>query len=369
MKFLPKINPKITDRLPHMPQLDGLRALAVTAVLIHHYIRGGWGLGATLGVKLFFVLSGFLITSILIRSRNKADALNKRNFVALKSFYIRRSLRIFPIYYFVVVVSAIANAGMVREYLPFLLTYTLNIKMAQQGWYIEHYAHFWTLSVEEQFYLIWPWAVLFLSRRWLIPAAITMISLGPVYRLYKVIEWTFADSQTGGLTTYIFTLTCFDTLGMGALLALLLHSDISSKRLFGLLSHFILPTGILGLVFLYTVTKFYPNSTYNLVFFDMAVALVFMWLVWSAARGFGGILGAILNWRPFRYVGKISYGIYVYHPLVPPILVFLIGQIGWKFKLSNWSIFWLAPLLTFFIASASWYLLEKPINNLKQHFS
>ena len=119
MNFFPEINPKTTDPLPHMPQLDGLRALAVTAVLIHHYIRGGWGLGATLGVKLFFVLSGFLITSILIRSRNKADLLNKRKFGALKSFYIRRTLRIFPLYYFVVAVGALVNTGMVREYLLF----------------------------------------------------------------------------------------------------------------------------------------------------------------------------------------------------------------------------------------------------------
>ena len=368
LNFFPEIKPKTTNRLPHMPQLDGLRAFAVTAVLIHHFIRGGWRLGANLGVKLFFVLSGFLITSILIRSRNEADVLNKGGGGALKNFYIRRFLRIFPLYYFVVAVGALVNAEMVREYLPFLLTYTLNFKMAQQGWFIAHYAHFWTLSVEEHFYLIWPWVVLFLPRRWLIPAALTMIALGPGYRLYHVIGWTYFDSQASGLNTYIFTLTCFDTLGMGALLALLSHADISSKKLLRLLSHIILPAGILGFICLYTVKKFTPNWPYDLVLFDLTLALVFMWLVRAGARGFGGILGAILNWKPIRYVGKISYGIYVYHPLIPSLLAFLIGQLGWEFKLFTLPGFCLATIATFFVASTSWYLMEKPINNLKRHF-
>ena len=146
-----------TARVSHMPQLDGLRALAVLMVVVHHYVEGGWGLAANLGVKLFFVLSGFLITSILLRSRSQSGAAGWNRWRAVRNFYARRFLRIFPLYYLVVALAAILDVEPTREYLAWLLTYTLNLKMAAQGWYIDHFAHFWTLSIEEQFYLIWPW--------------------------------------------------------------------------------------------------------------------------------------------------------------------------------------------------------------------
>ena len=170
-----------SNKLQHMPQLDTLRAFAVTAVLVHHYFTwANWGLGATLGVKLFFILSGFLITGILLRSRDAATASGHKWSSLVGRFYVRRFLRIFPLYYFVVAVAATINLEPAREILPWLLTYTLNIYMANLGWFVANFAHFWTLAVEEQFYIFWPWIILFAPRNWLIRLTLIFISVGPL---------------------------------------------------------------------------------------------------------------------------------------------------------------------------------------------
>ena len=124
--------------LRHMPQLDALRAFAVLAVVLHHNF--GVSQGADLGVKLFFTLSGFLITGLLLRSRDIAESagLPRRHFLA--RFYARRVLRIFPLYYFVISIAIIVNLEPVREISVWLFTYTINFRMAAQGWYEPNFA-------------------------------------------------------------------------------------------------------------------------------------------------------------------------------------------------------------------------------------
>lgn len=160
----------------YMPQLDALRAIAVLAVMFHHFVpaRAQWPLFAAipfgqLGVKLFFVLSGFLITGILLRARSKLGDQPRAVLSALAGFYARRSLRIFPLYYLVIAVCLVLNVPPVRDELLWLATYTLNLRISYQGWYPEHVAHFWSLAVEEQFYLLWPWVVLFAPSRRPVP--------------------------------------------------------------------------------------------------------------------------------------------------------------------------------------------------------
>src|SRR5437762_7625759 len=141
-----------------MPQLDGLRALAVTAVIAQHYkvLVGGAGYG----VHLFFVLSGFLITRILLGERENVETLGITRVRAFRQFYVRRMLRIFPLYYFVVIAGIALGVRNAREYAPWLLTYTFNLKMAAQGTVVEPFVHFWSLAIEEQYYLVWPWLIL-----------------------------------------------------------------------------------------------------------------------------------------------------------------------------------------------------------------
>jgi peptidoglycan/LPS O-acetylase OafA/YrhL len=351
-----------------MPQLNGLRAFAVSAVLIHHYIPTGWQFGANFGVKLFFVLSGFLITSILIRARNRCEENETPMLSALRAFYIRRFLRIFPLFYIVIITAAFLNAEGVREYLVYLLTYTINLKMGSQGWFIDHLAHFWTLAIEEQYYLVWPWIVLLISRASLIPAIFAITLLGPAYRLYLIIGWIFFDFQTPGLASYIFTLSAFDTLGIGSLLALVLHSDIARARVSSILSKVILPVGI---VILAALTLFKGSDSHwwlSLLFTDVGVAFVCCWLVFRGTGGFTGIVGRLLSLRVIRYIGKVSYGVYVYHPLVPGTFTFLAGTINFSFSQFTITGFFLCTFGTLLLSSLSWHFVEKPINDLKRHF-
>lgn len=249
-----------TPALPYMPQLDALRAFAVGAVLIHHFWNAEnlpLGLGKIpwgfLGVRLFFVISGFLITGILVRSRDDSKALNQSRWFAVRQFYARRFLRIFPLYYFVIALTMILNVPPAREIFVWLVTYTFNIQLSMQGWFPENFAHFWTLSVEEQFYIFWPWLVLFAPRKRLIPVICVVISLGPLYRLYAV------ANELNEVATYCLTFSALDTLGLGSLLALVSHATARSDIIEKVLTRVVLPVGIAAnvtlLVLLYSLNQ------------------------------------------------------------------------------------------------------------------
>lgn len=155
-------------------QLDGLRALAIAGVMLFHseFAFLERTVPLWLGVHLFFVLSGFLITGILLRGERSAE------FVG--GFYIRRALRLFPLYYLVFAIMALFSQEL-REAWPYYTFYSANI------WIFKNMrwgagGHFWTLSVEEQFYLLWPFVVLFTPRRGLVGACIAMVIVAPLFR-------------------------------------------------------------------------------------------------------------------------------------------------------------------------------------------
>ena len=350
--------------LEHMPQLDGLRALAVFGVLLHHFLPWAYLNGLALaGVKLFFILSGFLITGILLRSRDIREE-NKQTWAfSIRQFYIRRFLRIFPLYYFVVAIALIINVEPVRQILPWLLTYTLNIHMANQGWFVDHFAHFWTLAVEEQFYIVWPWFILFTPRKWLVPSTLAFILVAPLYRGYEMFI------GLNGLASYIFTLASLDSLGMGALLAIAIHAKGITERLSKALNGVALPVGLGMALFLNFFAHQGITGKINATFYDLMLALFFVWLVFRTANGFGGIFGWLLESKPVTYIGKISYGMYVYHPFVPSLCRFVFAKAGWVYPEASVLKFAIQSIVTFVISSLSWQLLEGPINNLKRHFN
>ena len=170
----------------YFPQLDALRAIAVFFVLLEHWVPGTYWFKifpyGMAGVTLFFVLSGFLITRILLRSRIKSESLNQSKLHSLKQFYIRRTLRIFPIYYITIFILLIFNINNIRQIFFWFLTYTSNIYFYLiQNW-AGSLSHLWTLAVEEQFYIIWPFIILFIPKRFLFRTIILIISTGPVFR-------------------------------------------------------------------------------------------------------------------------------------------------------------------------------------------
>jgi peptidoglycan/LPS O-acetylase OafA/YrhL len=386
----------------HRPQLDGLRAVAVTAVMFQHFSFWGdrWGFAGE-GVKLFFVLSGYLITRILLQGRESRSR-GARWRSVISTFYIRRALRIFPLYYGVVIVSLICNLDPARKIWPWLVMYTINFYQGANGYYEANFAHFWSLAVEEQFYLVWPWVVWFTPRRWLIPLAFLFLATGPCYRAYA--EY----SEANGVQSYVNTLASLDSLGAGAILAMAVHfySVVAVRRV---LRWIVFPLSLAGIVF-FQFSGDVWNGYANLIFSDFALSAFFAWLVYNAARGFRWIGSYTLGLAPVVYIGKISYGIYVLHEFSHLFCTPLAEHLGWvpaeppethdaggesgsdsgspdnppsaddhappgdseaaapveaKFPL---GLFLLRILFSVSAASLSWWVFEGPINRLKRHF-
>lgn len=333
------------DALAYMPQLDGLRALAAIAVVLHHNLwRGGW-LGAArgtvhlgdTGVRLFFVLSGFLITGILLRARRGTSAP-----AALRSFYARRFLRIFPLYYAVVLGLALLGQPLIRSTLPWNLAYLANFKLALLGDFPgPPVSHLWTLSVEEQFYLVWPLVVLFAPERALLPAALSTLLIAPASRLVLLL----LANETAAT---VVTTSCLDTLGAGAALAIL-----------GRVPRGIAARGLALLAILTALELAGIGTWFQVAFRDTAYACMFAWVVQRGSEGVRGPLGRLLASAPLVYLGTISYGIYVFHHVLPALVKlpgFGIARTG------------LVLALTIPLAALSYRFFEAPLNALKRRF-
>lgn len=352
--------------LKYMRQLDGLRAFAVLAVVWTHYLPNNyWPLGiywGIIGVKLFFVLSGFLITRILFKCRQYVTSGNQTSLFTIRQFYIRRFLRIFPLYYATLALTALVDIPPVRETIVWHIPYLSNIYFAIiRGDWQGSVSHFWSLAVEEQFYLLWPWVILFSPKKLLAPTIFFLILSGAFFRLAATV---FGLNQIA-----IWTLmpSCLDTLGLGSLLAYLTYRqetfNLSKEKI---IKAFLI-IGI-PLYFLIEVLKGIEGNMMVVSFLgDIGLGLIFTWLVDRTARGFKGIIGQTLEFKPIVYVGKISYGIYVIHNFMPHI----VNKAFHVFGISDYrpiTVVLFSTVGTIVVATISWRFLESPINDIKRFF-
>lgn len=358
--------PVALARGSHRPQLDALRCFAVLGVLVTHFWQPGPFPGifaqvdfGFLGVRLFFVLSGFLITGILLEARDEADRAGHARLPVLGRFYIRRVLRIFPLYYFIVLGGILVGVPAAREAWPWLLTYTSNFYEALQQRPVGYYGHFWTLAVEEQFYLVWPWLVLFAPRRWLAAIILAAVLVAPLYR-----DLAVDVLKEDGWGTLPFG--CLDTLGVGALLAIAFRDARSPQAVYAALGRLVLPIGLLLFLALHWIALRTGNLRPLVAFHEIAYAMVCCWLIAGAYRGFGGLAGRLLELRPVVYLGRISYGIYAYHMLMPWLLTRVFVRIGWEFPAPGPARLVIASAVTVAVAMASWRFFERPLNDLKR---
>lgn len=346
-----------------MPQLDGLRAVAILAVLPVHFLHESAARyvdTGVLGVRLFFVLSGFLIGSILLRYRERiaSGASSLRH--TLRTFYFRRFLRLSPPY-----LAYLALAFLMfpadRHYLPWFLLYLQNFLFAIKPELFGRYlVHFWTLAIEEQFYLVAPIVLLCAPKLRLAPFMIGLVALAPMFR-GLVMATGYTAHQANMLVP-----GQMDTLCIGVLLAIYRHaSPLRARRLETLGLFLGLPLTIVVLVM-----RHIPGlSTLHAVFENTALSLLFVWLVGATSTGLRGPLGSLLESAPFTYVGRISYGIYVYHFNVPGILrTRLFPLLGWDWPSSPMLRFLIATLGSIFVAAISYHLVEAPILRYKDRF-
>ena len=359
-----------------MPQLDALRAFAVLAVLVSHFslttskfytLTRLIELGG-LGVQLFFVLSGFLITGILLRLKRYCEKNGLPILRAFRQFYARRVLRIFPLFYLVLGLAAVLNIPPVRQTFAWHAAFLTNFYMFLHGW-SGATNHFWSLAVEEQFYLVWPWVILLVSRHRLQAAILVTIAVGPLFRLFFGLA---TGTVTGIVATSILPLSCLDTLGVGALLALRKDQIASQRSLeypFGK-AGFLLGFVALGIFVL--LHAMHQGTVIAYTIFDLGAALLAGWVVLRASTGFRGPIGKLLEIKPLIYLGTISYGIYVYHNFIPYIMYKTLGlpSIADLLKLPyTWPLdALLQGGIAISLAALSWHFFERPINNLKRYF-
>lgn len=363
-----------------IPGLDGLRAIAFLLVFALHtdYLQIGW-----VGVSLFFVLSGFLITGILLDMKKSLAA--KDYFI---KFYGRRFLRIFPLYYFYLILMALVTTWLIS--VPFRPKYMQ--LFLDQVWYAVLYVydfffatssikysdfldHFWSLSVEEQFYIFWPLLILIVPNKWLKKLFIVFIVLGPVFRLAFFFFHTLGSfrslASSVSLATYPLPFSHIDAFAFGAYISCFSIPKAWKQFLFllgllpivGLVSEY-LATGQIGAI----SALGFPlllREAYKFIWAYSFINYFFAVMIYGVARE--GWFTRFLEWSPLRYLGKISYGLYIYHF---PIIWFSlrISELG----IPQEYVKPLSAVISFFVtllmASLSFYLMERPITNLKDRF-
>jgi peptidoglycan/LPS O-acetylase OafA/YrhL len=331
-----------------IPQLDAVRGLAILVVMLHNsgtlprLFANGW-----MGVDLFFVLSGFLITGILIDSRQSEGY--------FKNFYVRRCLRIWPLYYslllfmFVLVpVLRPSEAHSIFErstpwwsYPVFLQNFMVRIPTMATG----ALAVTWSLAVEEQFYLVWPWVVRYCSQVQIRRIAIAVICLSPALRLILSVHH---------VDTYSNTFCRLDGLMAGALLALAIRAqDFVSSR-------FIRSAWIaLSIAAPSAFVAVALHASWIAFSFTALASTSFVYLaMFSSHKSFQ----LVLTNRFLVYTGTISYGLYLVHKIP-----FDAAQ-GFHLDRHSLLVLPIAILASYALAAVSWNLLEKPFLRLKRFF-
>jgi peptidoglycan/LPS O-acetylase OafA/YrhL len=342
--------PRRAVRHQRSEQLDAIRALAVALVVFEHTTRPTALLtrdAGAIGVVVFFVLSGFLITGILLDARDDADASGVERGGVLRRFYARRFVRIFPLYYAVVAAAWVIGDWSVRKHILWLLTYTTNFVMAHLGRNIGIATPFWSLAIEEQFYLFWPCIVLFMPRRRLpfIITAMIVVSVGTRF----IVARTGAPEHTVTMPTW----SSLDGLAIGAALALAHRGSRDPSRAM----RWVLGGGIALAALRLGLMEIGRGRSVWLALWMLPWAMIAAWAVDQGARD---RLPQVFRWRPLLWMGITSYGTYVYHrPIMALLHIPSNGGAG---------AFALATGVSVAVASASWIFFERPINNLKRRW-
>jgi peptidoglycan/LPS O-acetylase OafA/YrhL len=353
-----------------MPALDGLRAIAILLVLAHGFdvIQTTHGLGHAvdlaldlgwIGVQLFFVLSGFLITGILLDTRERPGY--------YKNFLARRVLRIFPLYYATLFVAFFIAPHFVTvppghgDHQIWLWTYLTNFA-EPFGRSEPVFPHFWSLAVEEQFYIVWPLIVLVAARRGVIAIGIVLIGLAIAARIY-------VRAHYGDMAAYMFTPCRMDALAIGAIAAAL----IRGARFRSVVAHqhavMISVSGTLVVIagaLLGHLMREGPNMQtggYTVIAIGFAIVLV-------ATLPPRRLPARMLGWAPLRRIGMYSYGMYVFYaPLHVYVGVPLLAKLDPNVGVPAGVIYAVAmTVVTFLLAMASYHLFEQRFLRLKRKF-
>ena len=341
-----------------LASLDGIRAVSIALVLAEH----GWKtLPATLqaspvapiigngglGVFIFFVISGFLITHLLMEERVSSGT------ISIKNFYIRRSFRIWPAFYiFIATIGALGAFGAISLHLSELLhsaLYVWNYTLGNNTWFL---GHTWSLAVEEQFYLIWPLAFKLMDLKSSAIAAAVLIVVTPILR---VGTYLLAPEWKGHIGMMLHTRA--DALMFGALTAMV-YAEPKFRAL--LQSLFRKRLHLLAFLFLFILSPLLAarfGGAYSLsIGWTLEGCCIVLLLVWVMQNP-SSLVGKVLNWKPLVHIGVLSYSLYLWQQL------FLTDS-----NHTASGAFPINLLCTLLVAELSYHLVERPFLRLRYRF-
>lgn len=365
----------------YLPFLDGLRGVAILLVMLFHFtmrvdleIRTSDFVfetftGFYLGVDIFFVVSGYLITRILLRAELTGRA--------YRSFFMRRAIRIFPPYW-LYLVACLAVLPAFREYSArsyindhyiWFLTYTNNFLIMRDGWPSSHLSHLWSLAVEEQFYILWPilFVVPILRRNWLAVLLLGCL-FAPLLRMWMVL------TNTGGLGVYVLLPARMDPLILGGLIAFC-EARGHLDKINGVLKYLSVPAGLFIFIFLVSLGfgKSYIPRFLDIGLKHSAAAVLTGAVLTSCLLGRTTLNRYLTNTLLLR-LGKLSYGLYLWHFMVDNLLLdkqlhpafFVKGGMPQEVYILAYLV--IASLISYLLALVSWKFFEEPILRLKGYF-
>lgn len=334
----------------------------MVAICWDHWRPEGWSRLFPFEVFLFFflVMTGYLITGSLLRQRDRREAEGKPwKLAALKVYQVRRGLRILAPYYVALAISWLVWAPDVHDALGWYVLHLSNIHMATLPQWPPGTNHFWSLAMQQQFYLIWPFVIWFVPKRGLALVILGFALAGPLVRAYHDYfgQW-FARPG-------VLTIACLDYFGIGGLLALARHRGMSLESpalriiaWFGLAGYVVVfGSKLLGLPDL-------GLGPLQQTFLSLALC----GFIAAGTVGFAGWPGRMLERPGFQRVGEVSYGIYLFHNIAPMVAGKIVPFL-WMDAMQNSvgalvrvAVFW---GITWGLTMLSWRLIEEPMQNLR----
>jgi peptidoglycan/LPS O-acetylase OafA/YrhL len=335
-------------------QLDGWRAFAVLGIIWLHWSTPEWRglIPFEIGLYFFLTLTGFLITRVLLRERAAGEASGGSwRLNAYREFQKRRMLRILLPCYSGMIFALILQAPDVQKHWFAYFGHWSNFHMAFLENWPSGTAHYWTLAIQMQFYLVWPLVIFLLPQRWLLGSFVFLILLAAI--------WRFLASQYFPEIHHneAITITALDYFGVGAILALAMSRGMQpgDKRL-AILSKI----AFLGYVVLSVCNKTGHTIPVFSYLQQTLVSVAFAGLISQTLAGFTGVIEKILNHSVVQYIGRLSFGLYLFHNLVPLLLGYIIPWLWHPFFDGSWlAIRLLAFALTSWgVAHICWKYIE-----------
>ncbi len=333
------------SRSSYVPQLDGLRAVAVILVILHHYgihPSGGWDWGP-IGPAVFFMLSGYLVT----RSMGSLERTSGR-LGALLTFHFRRLCRLMPVLLLLVVAGSILGYSEFSDAWTWHLSFATNFHIVNIEEWCGGASHLWSLGVQEQFYLLWPLLLLAIPRNWLLPSVMALALLGVAWRMGCIV--TGASS----FTRWLMLPGSLEAFASGAIVAVFANRSAGLPLWVKLAA-----VPVAALMFaMSTALRYLPQDSLLSAWVEVPESLFFGWLLFRLLDP-GSWPSRILSHPWAAGVGKLSYGLFLFHTLVGMVVSESLAQSGLQIPRPVLVISLI--LITTGLAAASYYTIERPI--------